>query len=441
MSIDDRTVTAESRRRFIETVQKQLIRENPSALPEYGIDGIYGEETDLAVQDFQSQEGLTVDGIAGPETNNALREAILFGEGSEGEGVEMLQEDLTWFYFEPDGGIDGIYGPGTEQAVRDFQSDNDLSVDGIAGPNTLEMMDELIETILVEEGDTNSLVRRIQEQLNEQDSVDLSIDVDGIFGPETEGAVEDFQEATDQQVDGIAGPVTMNLLDLEAVHPGTMEEFEAYFQGRPFETDITEANESDQEVFKELVESHEVYLDNNPSDETSLTVSEGLDIDLYADEDEFSLFYMSGQSGDNVYVFALFDKGENELIGLGFAEVEGDQYEDTTTLTSYDVDGEEIDAIEDTNLELTNADLDIQKEISETLLSISTQQEDDTFDEFVCNTEAAALGIITCAGLGPGAAILCGTLGAGVLATIWCPYEDNPIADNPLDIPPDPDNQ
>ena len=219
MSIDDRTVTADSRERFIETVQKQLIRENSSALPEHGVDGIYGEETDLAVQDFQNQEGLTVDGIAGPETNSALREAILFDEGAEEEGVEILQEDLTWFYFEPDGGIDGIFGPGTAQAVEDFQSDNDFSVDGIAGPETLSEMDELIETILVEEGDENSLVRRIQEQLNEQDSVDLDIDVDGSFGPETLNAVEDFQDGTEQTVDGLVGPVTMNLLDLEAFQP------------------------------------------------------------------------------------------------------------------------------------------------------------------------------------------------------------------------------
>ena len=103
--------------------------------------------------------------------------------------------------------------------MQDFQSQEGLTVDGVAGPETLAEMDQLIETIPAEEGDENSLVRRIQEQLNEQDSVDLDIDVDGSFGPETLNAVEDFQDGTEQTVDGLVGPVTMNLLDLEAFQP------------------------------------------------------------------------------------------------------------------------------------------------------------------------------------------------------------------------------
>ncbi|MCM3182020.1 peptidoglycan-binding protein [Priestia megaterium] len=34
-------------------------------------------------------------------------------------------------------GTDGIFGANTEAAVRNFQKDNKLAVDGIAGPNTL----------------------------------------------------------------------------------------------------------------------------------------------------------------------------------------------------------------------------------------------------------------------------------------------------------------
>lgn len=40
------------------------------------------------------------------------------------------------------GEIDGIYGPKTEQAVRNFQRDYDLQVDGIAGPETKAALPE-----------------------------------------------------------------------------------------------------------------------------------------------------------------------------------------------------------------------------------------------------------------------------------------------------------
>ncbi|MBU3231418.1 MULTISPECIES: peptidoglycan-binding domain-containing protein [Shouchella] len=56
----------------------------------------------------------------------------------------------------------------------------------------------------------------MQNQLNEQDGADISIEVDRAFGPATKSAVEAFQEATEQRVDGMAGSVTMNLLDFQA---------------------------------------------------------------------------------------------------------------------------------------------------------------------------------------------------------------------------------
>lgn len=55
--------------------------------------------------------------------------------GSQGEEVRKLQEALNSAGY----GLstDGIYGSKTQAAVRDYQSKNGLSVDGIAGTNTL----------------------------------------------------------------------------------------------------------------------------------------------------------------------------------------------------------------------------------------------------------------------------------------------------------------
>ena len=59
--------------------------------------------------------------------------------GSRGNEVIQIQTKLKrWGYY--NGSIDGIYGSKTQSAVRYFQSKNGLTVDGIAGKNTLAAM-------------------------------------------------------------------------------------------------------------------------------------------------------------------------------------------------------------------------------------------------------------------------------------------------------------
>ena len=59
--------------------------------------------------------------------------------GSRGDEVTQIQTKLKrWGYY--NGNIDGIYGSQTQEAVRYFQRKTGLTVDGIAGPNTLAAM-------------------------------------------------------------------------------------------------------------------------------------------------------------------------------------------------------------------------------------------------------------------------------------------------------------
>lgn len=59
--------------------------------------------------------------------------------GSSGQEVRQIQEKLKrWGYY--NGNIDGIYGSQTTVAVKAFQKKNGLSVDGIAGSQTLSAM-------------------------------------------------------------------------------------------------------------------------------------------------------------------------------------------------------------------------------------------------------------------------------------------------------------
>ena len=59
-------------------------------------DGAYGPGTEKAVRDFQQANGLAVDGIAGPDTFTAmgLHELVLLRVGSRGDAVKSMQKDL-----------------------------------------------------------------------------------------------------------------------------------------------------------------------------------------------------------------------------------------------------------------------------------------------------------------------------------------------------------
>jgi len=113
--------------------------------PDFGlaIDGIFGQELEAAVKDFQEGAKLAVDGIVGLLTWSALPDGgpmPLLQEGSSGGVVRALQTVLTngadgeWTTT-PEG-IDGNFGPLTRTSVEAFQSWGGVAVDGIVGDQT-----------------------------------------------------------------------------------------------------------------------------------------------------------------------------------------------------------------------------------------------------------------------------------------------------------------
>jgi zinc D-Ala-D-Ala carboxypeptidase len=115
------------------------------------VDGQYGQGTATAVKLFQSQHGLTADGLAGTETlgdlyGDAAQTYIptptpsptpsLLSKGDKGDAVRALQQrlkDLGYYT----GNVDGDFGGATQEAVRLFQSQNGMDVDGVSGSATL----------------------------------------------------------------------------------------------------------------------------------------------------------------------------------------------------------------------------------------------------------------------------------------------------------------
>ena len=117
----------------------------------------FDDEVDHAVREFQQRRGLRVDGIVGPDTTRALDEArrqlgdrLLYYSVSHpfaGDDVAELQHRLIDMGFDV-GRCDGIFGPRTESALREFQRNRGLAADGRCGPGTLGELDRLVRTVV-----------------------------------------------------------------------------------------------------------------------------------------------------------------------------------------------------------------------------------------------------------------------------------------------------
>ncbi|MEO7203080.1 MAG: peptidoglycan-binding protein [Candidatus Tumulicola sp.] len=109
------------------------------------ITGTFDASLETSVEGVQSALGLTVDGICGPQTWNALspyREASpRLKSGSLGPAVAWLQKVLAGSVvavaFTPYAGvIDGVFGPATEAAVKSLQTWAGHPADGVIGDDT-----------------------------------------------------------------------------------------------------------------------------------------------------------------------------------------------------------------------------------------------------------------------------------------------------------------
>jgi peptidoglycan hydrolase-like protein with peptidoglycan-binding domain len=111
--------------------------------------------------------------------------------------------------------VDGIFGPRTDHATRNFQASRHIVVDGIVGPQTRAAMAQApggggripsSVTWLLRTGSTGPAVADWQRQLNAASGAGLA--VDGIFGPRTDHVTRNFQASHHIVVDGIVGPQT-----------------------------------------------------------------------------------------------------------------------------------------------------------------------------------------------------------------------------------------
>lgn len=140
---------------IVKMLQELLIGMGYSCGPA-GADSEFGPDTDAAVRRLQHDQGLTVDGIAGPATMAAISRAYAWARPPlpppvdappwpgrylvlqqpvlMGADVHYWQEQMAtrgWPLT-----IDGVYGPRSAWACKTFQEEKHLSVDGVVGPQT-----------------------------------------------------------------------------------------------------------------------------------------------------------------------------------------------------------------------------------------------------------------------------------------------------------------
>ncbi len=134
--------------------------------------------------------------------------------GSTGTEVRQIQTALKkqGYYT---GSIDGIYGSGTQSAVRKFQAAKGLAVDGVCGNATLSALGIGGSATTLRRGSSGSGVRQVQQRLLNWGYYSGS--VDGIYGSATEAAVRKFQRNNGLTSDGICGIKTLSAMGLSSV--------------------------------------------------------------------------------------------------------------------------------------------------------------------------------------------------------------------------------
>ncbi|MGH7487772.1 MAG: eCIS core domain-containing protein, partial [bacterium] len=121
-------------------------------------------------------------------------------------GKRLLAHELTHTIQQTEAGCGA-----TPKIQRTIGDGHDLQAPRLAGNVQLEAAFD--NDLLIRRGRTGTAVRLIQESLLAQGYTFRGFGADGIFGPETEVVVREFQTDVGATVDGIVGPETMGFLD------------------------------------------------------------------------------------------------------------------------------------------------------------------------------------------------------------------------------------
>lgn len=258
------TLKSGSRGEDVKTLQARLI--------ELGYlsgkaDGVFGQATEKAVRDFQKRSSISSDGKAGKVTQTLLysssalkSDGTVVGGGAtatpdtetqtktsyatlkrgmtsaEVKELQLRLKELGYMT----ANATGYYGTKTMDAVQQFQRNNGLATDGVAGNATQQKLyasgalkagespsdgtdtgstTETKKYATLKEGMKSSAVTTMQKKL--RDLGYMTASATGYFGKQTRAAVVAFQKKNGLSSDGIAGSATLNKLYGDPIASGS----------------------------------------------------------------------------------------------------------------------------------------------------------------------------------------------------------------------------
>jgi peptidoglycan hydrolase-like protein with peptidoglycan-binding domain len=205
-----------------------------------GADGVFGVATANALSQFQYARGLkanarvdeaTLAALGAPSPVPAAPAApagnplLGLAPGSTGANVKALQQRLIELGGTVRGGADGLYGPATANALKQFQRSQGLAPTGkvdeataaaLANPKPVAAAPEAAGGVgYAVYGERGDRVKALQQALINA-GVSFRGGVDGIFGAGTAGAIVNFQKAKGLRVTGVVDADTAGALGLQA---------------------------------------------------------------------------------------------------------------------------------------------------------------------------------------------------------------------------------
>lgn len=179
---------------------------------------------------------LETEGVEYSQATQNLPQNI--GPGYEGRGIGLLQYFLSVIgLFNssfPQVEQSGVFDEATERAVRALQENNGLAVTGVVNKDTWDVIYDQFRSIsfilpallttvpiraydgvVLSRGSTGERVELVQQYLNaiaEVYSDVPTLTVEGIYGPQTQAAVRQFQTLFGLTADGVVGEQTWNTL-------------------------------------------------------------------------------------------------------------------------------------------------------------------------------------------------------------------------------------
>lgn len=227
----------------------QLALINRGFVPTGGVDGLFGNATLNVLKRFQQAKGLAVTGKADAATMSALglsgsapaasggttpTDGVL-ARGATGAQVVRLQQALMKSGIAVVGGADGVFGAGTEAAVKRFQANKGLPQTGQAdtatstalgltggapAPQTPAAPTGASRYVGLKLGSSGAAVAELQRALMKLGWT-VRGGADGYFGAATQSVLIIFQRTNGTPATGVVDAATAQVLGLSGASPTT----------------------------------------------------------------------------------------------------------------------------------------------------------------------------------------------------------------------------